>query len=797
MRLSSVPPAVRLRFIAWSVLMLALLAVFVLRVLPNLRIETDILALLPDARQDAAMDAALNEFSAQLARRQIFLVGAIDLADAKLAASSFARTLDASGAFSSVAFEFGVKAREQFDVYLNHRSYLLAEGDERALREGRGDEIVQKAVRSAYTPAGLMQPLSLAQDPLGLLNNFLHAQIPSFGSARLEGANLVVDSQEGPYILVLTESSGSPFASAVQERVMPAIEQASMAARRAAPAAITILSSGAIQHATAATQRARQEVSAFGTIETLAVLVLLWVMFGGVRPLMLAMFTLALAVMAAFTVVHFSFGKVHLLALVFGSSLIGSIIDYSIHFFADRFRDPARWSPFAAVSHVGPAILLGLATTLTSYLVLAFVPFPGLKQIAVFCMVGLVVGCGCVLCFYPLFTRTRRRRTPQLGPRLGAALDRMLLRWRWTPARSVAVAIVIGITALGIARAYIQDDIRALQESPPELLESEQRVRALLGSSVETRFFLVTGESAQVVLDRERELVQALDRLIADGGLSSYQAVSTSLPSLERQQRTHRLLREQVYAPGGLLERAMSALGYPPEAIARRRGEFETAYTPLSPDEWLASPASQATRHLWLGKVGDRQATVVSLGGIRDVDALRSIAAGDGNVRLIDRVAGTTEVLSNYRRALSGLLALIYALAGIVLAARFGWRAALRILLPSILATLMTLGLFGWLGVPINLFTMLALWLVLGLGIDYGIFLRHGLDNRPTAILSVTLSACMTLLAFGLLSFSATPFIRSIGLTLLCAITLSWLFALFSCLTALPSRIAGMETKQS
>jgi hypothetical protein len=44
------------------------------------------------------------------------------------------------------------------------------------------------------------------------------------------------------------------------------------------------------------------------------------------------------------------------------------------------------------------------------------------------------------------------------------------------------------------------------------------------------------------------------------------------------------------------------------------------------------------------------------------------------------------------------------------------------------------------------------------------------------------------------LSFSATPFIRSIGLTLLCAITLSWLFVLFSCLTALPRPAAGLET---
>jgi predicted exporter len=438
---------------------------------------------------------------------------------------------------------------------------------------------------------------------------------------------------------------------------------------------------------------------------------------------------------------------------------------------------------------------LGLTTTLIGYLVLAFVPFPGLKQIAVFCMVGLIVGCGCVLCLYPLFSRVSRRRAPQLGPRLGGALDRVLLRWRWTPARSIATALVIGIAVFGISRAYIQDDIRALQQSPSALLESEERVRALLGSSVETRFFLVSGDSEQVVLDQEHELTQALDELIAGGSLSSYQSVSTSLPSLAHQQRTYALLRDQVYANGGLLERAMTPLGFPPEAIERRRQEFAATHTPLSPAAWLASPASQATRHLWLGQVGDRYATVVSLGGIRDVDALRALAQGNAHVRLIDRVAGTTQVLSNYRQALSGLLALIYALAGVVLVVRFGIRAAPRILLPSILATLTTLGLFGWFGVPINLFTMLALWLVLGLGIDYGIFLRHGLDNRPTAILSVTLSACTTLLAFGLLAFSATPFIRSIGLTLLCAITLSWVFVLFSCLTALPRPTVEMETQ--
>ena len=198
-------------------------------------------------------------------------------------------------------------------------------------------------------------------------------------------------------------------------------------------------------------------------------------------------------------------------------------------------------------------------------------------------------------------------------------------------------------------------------------------------------------------------------------------------------------------------------------------------------DEWLGSPASQGARHLWLGQVGSRFATVVTLGGITDVSALTRLQMP--GVRLIDRIAQTTQTLSRYRYAMTLLLAAVYAVAGLILVFRFGWRDAPRMLLPSVAATLTTVGIFGWLGVPFNLFTLLALWLVLGLGIDYGIFLRHGRDHRVTAILSVTLSACTTLIAFGLLAFSATPFIRSIGLTLLFAITLSWLFALLACMT--------------
>ena len=73
------------------------------------------------------------------------------------------------------------------------------------------------------------------------------------------------------------------------------------------------------------------------------------------------------------------------------------------------------------------------------------------------------------------------------------------------------------MVALGLARVRIQDDVKALQQSPAQLVSEEQRVREVLGSGVETRFFLVSGDSAQAVLEAEERLTRALDAIGAHG----------------------------------------------------------------------------------------------------------------------------------------------------------------------------------------------------------------------------------------------------------------------------------------
>ena len=173
---------------------------------------------------------------------------------------------------------------------------------------------------------------------------------------------------------------------------------------------------------------------------------------------------------------------------------------------------------------------------------------------------------------------------------------------------------------------------------------------------------------------------------------------------------------------------------------------------------------------------------------VTEPQALVQAAQGLDGVRLIDRVADISSVLAHYRRVallgLAGALAVI----GVVLALRYGPRGALRHLLAPGGGALLTLATLGALGIDANLFTVLALLLVLGLGVDYSVFLREGEASRPTTLLAITLAGLITLLAFGLLAASATPFIRSLGLAVLLGVGYTWLLAV---LAAAPARAHG------
>ena len=208
---------------------------------------------------------------------------------------------------------------------------------------------------------------------------------------------------------------------------------------------------------------------------------------------------------------------------------------------------------------------------------------------------------------------------------------------------------------------------------------------------------------------------------------------------------------------------------------------------------WLASPLSGPERHLWLGHAG-RAESVVLLRGVPGPAALERLTRATANVPgvvLVDQVANISTVLGGFRRALSWFVPFGYLAVTLCLTFFYG-KSAWRVAAPAALGSLIAIGVPALFGQPLTLFDLLGLVLVLGIGVDYGIFMNEPRgEGFSVAFLSVTLGAASTLLSFGLLATSGTPALSDFGLTLLIGIGASW------CLTPCFARVPKLESQSA
>jgi predicted exporter len=166
---------------------------------------------------------------------------------------------------------------------------------------------------------------------------------------------------------------------------------------------------------------------------------------------------------------------------------------------------------------------------------------------------------------------------------------------------------------------------------------------------------------------------------------------------------------------------------------------------------------------------------VVLLDGNTDADGVRAAVESVAGVRYVDQVADISSVLGEYRRIASWLMLVVIGVMLACLLVFYRSGAAVRTALPAATGLALMLATLGFLHEPVNLFHVLSLLLVLGLGVDYAIILREGRSQQ--AVLAVFLSMTTTLISFGLLGFSSVPFVRSIGITVALGVAFTFLIA--------------------
>ncbi|WP_372760556.1 transporter [Pseudoalteromonas sp.] len=509
--------------------------------------------------------------------------------------------------------------------------------------------------------------------------------------------------------------------------------------------------SGVLFHTAENSQQAQYEMSLFGGISLLALVVMVFWVFRRLNSVLLASFTVLSALMGGAIALLSVFHSVHLLTLVFAVTLIGIAIDYAFHGMTDLAAQHTQSTPQPGYSNgVKAALLLSLTTTLLGYSTLLGAPLSLLAQVAVFVIAGLVSAWLFTLLILPNWQTALCLSPASLA--VSAKVTQQLVRFN-TLKKPLFIILAVLLTALYVLKPVtFNDDIRLLNASSKQLMANEKKHLTLLGQW-QSHIIVLFADNAEQLLQKQQRLLAALS---AQNPEFSHNAITRWLPSVAQQQQNLALFQQAK-------EDGLFALS---EQITGQNIVTTGAQT-LSYDNLVNS----AFKPLLLSQMvvtADQAISWMSVSGI-DSAALSAELVNYPEVFLYNKALQISTLLSDYRHYLLLTLAVAASISWLLFSWRFGAKvAALQVVsLAGVVASM--LWLCNSIQGSLSLFNLLGALLVIALAIDYLVFYQIN-KLQPSNVLAISLSAASSMWVFGMLSASSTPAIFSFGLTVMVGI---------------------------
>ena len=724
--------------------------------------DSSLMALLPTSDQAPLVQKATDQLAGGFENKLILMLSGDSDNKVRKAVSAAAQSFSALSAVNDISWKVDHEMINLLEEeWTPFRYSIVAPDIALNLASGNYTYLKQKALYKAMSP--LSAGGSLIEDPFGFVIERLNQKQkivnvePNKGLLRVIGVNV-------PSYLLVVSFNQSVFNSDLQRDVLDRLDalEAKISIDH-----VYIQKSGMILHAAAGAKQANKEMRTIGVGSLLGILVCVLLVFRKWSSFLLLLLPVAIGSSVAAAVCILVFPKVHLITFAFGAGLVGVSIDYSLHYLCERqVTSNAR-----TLQKTFPGLVLGLLTSVIAYLAQALAPFPGLQQMAVFSVVGLCSAWVTVVLWLPLLTKRQAERP------LNAALWLHEIRDQF-PRLELSRVLKIGMFAvmswalLIIWNTEKNIDVHSLQTSPDGLLNEDRSVQTQLGMASSAQFLLVLGESIEDSLQREESIRLELDDIVSKGGIEGYRALSQVLPSEKIQHLNYQnttLLYEKA------LPDLYSILGLPEELYFQTLKKLlEQEGVHLTYSKWQQFDSSAGWRDL-LVRDGSQVATAILFKGelsSRSKELLSLLADRNKDVVFVDRLSNISKLLQQYQAQISLWLLVAYLVISILL--WFRYRAQLwRVILPPLFASLVALSFVAYFEQGINIFNLMAVILVVGIGLDMGIFLFEN-DEASHTWLATSLSCYTSLVAFGLLAMSSTPVLHHFGITVLLGLFAVW-----------------------
>ncbi len=776
---------------AWIIYHAAVLVFFVITLIAfpgKVGIDSDLFNLVPKSISMASVKKADDKMMAVTSQNIFILVANEDFKEAKRVAENVYGQLEGSKNFESVSLYSDVGAMSEITDFLyENRWNLLDEktADDILSSPDAASDFAMNALAQAYSGFTMLQLDNLESDPFLIteynLQNYLSA-VQNAGTAMTVKDGVLASQFDGKwYVMIrgILSVSGAKLASknnAITE-IYAACDKAK--SPEAGAGDTTFVFSGTPFHSHESSNSASREISIIATVSMLVVIILLIFIFRSVKPLLFSVGAIILSVGIAVVATLAVFHKMHVITLVFGTSLIGSCIDYSLHFFTHWAGNKNLKSGTEIKNHIFSGLLMAIISTGICFAILLFAPFAILKQMSLFCLTGLVSSFLTTVAVYPYIKLPAERGNVRFTNGFEKVVS--VLEQKWVGRTVISVLFIVSVLLIAVfhKNVKVKNDLLTLYNMEGRLLEDEITASKVI-QYTPGGWYIISGDTEEAVLQNEEALRRDFEK-VTEGSIG-YVSTTNFVPSIQMQKKSQAAYERLL----SMAESQLEALGYSnDEAVILSEKMRKDFYD--SKDKYVSIEAgnvpdfiTSAISSAWLGEIDGKYYSVMLPTKVIDYATYRSLVENNDDAFFISKSQDISKDLDALTLMVLKFFIVAYVLMFIMLKFFYTWKQTLKIISVPFLIILVVIAVFAACKINLEFFSVTGLILVFGLGLDYIIYMMEN-EKKKTVLepFATLVSFITTIISFGALALSSFKPVHLIGLSIFIGLVTAYISSFF------------------
>jgi uncharacterized protein len=686
---------------------------------------------------------------------------------------------------------------EVYDIVYNHLPIFLAEEDYQRIDSIIKTENIERLIQAGYT--NLMSPVSfvtkqiIANDPLYLtqlaLNKFKN--LNDDNNFQPYGKYFISKDKKNIIFLFTPVSTNNTSDNNI---LFNGIEELIGNISIGKFSEIRVDYFGNALVALGNANQIKEDIIITVSLALIVLILVISIFFRSKRTFFIVFLPVVFGALVSLAALYIFKKEVSAISLGIGSVLLGISVDFALHIYS-HFRQHKSYS--LLFRNLSTPVILSSLTTASAFLSLYFINSEALNDLGLFAAISIISAALFSLIVLPHLIGISNK-----NPQISANWIDRFAAYNLSGNKYLKASIILATLILFFASKKVGFDADMMKNNymSDKLKKAEKKLNDITNLSKKTIFVVTPGDNIIDAFEKNNNTSEIINELKRTNTIQSASVVNDIFPSQQIQKEA--IDRWNSYWKNNS-EQALSSVKNAGSKTGFRDGAFKGFNSWLTKDFSILYPENAGIiKGYFLDNFIIQTDTLSAIINVikvnnsdNEINKVYDAFEHEADAWVIDKRLITNEFVTILKDNFNKLVIISLGLVFLILLIAYG-RIELTIItmIPMIFSWIWTVGIMGILGIDFNIFNVIILTFIFGLGIDYSIFIMRGLlteykygtHDQSSYRVSVILSGITTLLGIGVLIFASHPALRSIatmsiiGILSVILITLTLLPAIFS-----------------